>query len=369
MKFNNDKIIDVFIKISYLLWGALFMIGTLIILVFEGVLNAEMIVLTIGFFVFCISDVVSAACATTKNRFSNKNIKINIIATSIRIALFVPLIIIGITKNTLSSAFGLFVIPIIDVIYLILIIKIKKMTLSKYEIAMYQKIYSRDRSRYSLVKKESNSFFSWTNYFNEKCHLYVMPSKRYDGVFVVELSNDKIINTFSVSKNYLNCYDFELFKKEFESFIYNFDERFNLNTENIAKEIWEYLKKEAETLDGEVSPEYKEKFYRELVIDGLHRSGGQETILYDLSVGHILDKSAVFWDVSWFRGGESRTVIIDDETVNNLTVESLIEWMKKNLSNIFDLCTPSKYLENEELRAWCQRQAENAKSNKFDERK
>lgn len=167
MKLNNDKIIDVFINISYLLWGGLFMIGTSIILLFAGLLNAEMIVLTIGIFVFCISDVVSAACATTKNRFSNKNIKINIIATSIRIALFVPLIIIGITKNTLSSAFGLFVIPIIDVIYLILIIKIKKMTLSKYEIAMYQKIYSRDRSRYSLVKKESNSFFSWTNYFNE----------------------------------------------------------------------------------------------------------------------------------------------------------------------------------------------------------
>lgn len=28
--------------------------------------------------------------------------------------------------------------------------------------------------------------------------------------------------------------------------------------------------------------------------------------------------------------------------------------MKKNLSEIFDLCTPSKYLENGELRAWCQ---------------
>ena len=364
MKFNNDKIIDVFIKISYLLWGALFMIGTLIILVFEGVLNAEMIVLTIGFFVFCISDVVSAACATTKNRFSNKNIKINIIATSIRIALFVPLIIIGITKNTLSSAFGLFVIPIIDVIYLILIIKIKKMALSKYEIAMYQRIYSRDRSRYSLVKKQSNSFFSWTNYFNEKCHLYVMPSDEYSGVFVIELSNDKIINTFSVSKNYLNCYDFELFKSELEEFIYRFDERFKLNTENIAKEIWEYLKKEAEMVKGEVSPEYQETFYKDLVIDGKHVGGGQETVLYDLSVGHILDKSIVFWDVSWFRGGKSETVIIDDETVKSLTVESLIEWMKNNMGDFFDLCTPSKYLENDELRAWCKMQSEKSKSNK-----
>ena len=360
MKLNNDKIIDVFINISYLLWGGLFMIGTSIILAFAGLLNAEMIVLTIGIFVFSISDVVSAACATTKNRFSNKNIKINIIATSIRIALFVALIIIGITKNTLSSAFGLFVIPIIDVIYLILIIKIKKMTLREYEIDYYQRIYSRDRTRYSLVKKQSNSFFSWTNYFNEKCHLYVMPSDEYSGVFVIELSNDKIINTFSVSKNYINCYDFELFKSELKEFIYSFDERFNLNTENIAKEIWEYLKKEAEMFKGEVSPEYQETFYRDLVIDGSHVGGGHEMVLYDLSVGHILDKSVVFWDVSWFRGGKSETVIIDDETVESLTVESLIEWMKNNMGDFFDLCTPSKYLENDELRAWCQRQSEKA---------
>lgn len=308
--------------------------------------------------------IVTAVCATTKNRFSYKNIKINIIATSIRIALFVALIIIGITKNTLSSAFGLFVIPIIDVIYLILIIKIKKMTLSEYEIDHYQRIYSRERTRYSLVKKQSNSFFSWTNYFNENCHLYVMPSDEYSGVFVIELSNDKIINTFSVSKNYLNCYDFELFKSEFKEFIYRFDERFNLNTENIAKEIWNYLKQEAETVKGEVSPEYQETFYRELVIDGSHVGGGHEMVLYDLSVGHILDKSAVFWDVSWFRGGKSETAIIDDETAKNLTVESLIEWIKKNLGDVFDLCTPSKYLENEVLRAWCQRQSEKSKSNK-----
>lgn len=364
MKLNNDKIINVFINISYLLWGGLFTIGTLIILIFDGVLDAETIVLTIGFFVFCILDVVSAACATTKNRFSNKNIKINIIATSIRIALFVPVIIIGITKNTLSSAFGLLVIPIIDLIYLILIIKIKKMNLSEYEIGHYQSIYSRKRSRYSLVKKQSNSFFSWTNYFNEKCHLYVMPSDEYSGVFVIELSNDKIINTFSVSKNYLNCYDFELFKSEFKEFIYRFDERFNLNTENIAKEIWVYLKKEAETLDGEVPAEYQETFYKELVIDGSHFGGGHEMVLYDLCVGHILDKSAVFWDVSWFRGGKSETVVIDDETVKNLTVDSLIEWLKNNMGDYFNLCTPSNYLENEELRAWCQRQSEKSKSNK-----
>lgn len=369
MKLNNDKLIEIYIKTSYLFWMGLFWIGTLIMLVFEGILDATMIALTVGMFVYCALDIVSAACATTRNRFRNKNIIINIIATSIKIALFVPAIIVGIVKNTLSDAFGVLFIPLIDVLYLILLIKLKKMDLREYEIDKYQSIYSRDRSRYSLVKKESNSFFSWTNYFNEKCHLYVMPSDEYSGVFVIELSNDKIINTFSVSKNYLNCYDFELFKKEFESFIYNFDERFNLNTENIAKEIWEYLKKEAKTLDGEVSPEYKEKYYRDLVIDGLHRSGGQETVLYDLSVGHILDKSAVFWDVSWFRGGESGTVIIDDETVKNLTVDSLIECMKKDLGDVFDLCTPSKYLENEELRAWCQRQAENAKSNNYDERK
>ena len=155
-----------------------------------------------------------------------------------------------------------------------------------------------------------------------------------------------------------------MFKKELEDFIYSFDERFNLNTQNIAKEIWNYLKQEAEMVKGEVSPQYQETFYRELVIDGSHVGGGQEMVLYDLSVGHILDKSAVFWDVSWFRGGKSETVIIDDETVKSLTVESLIEWMKNNMGDFFDLCTPSKYLENDELRAWCQRQSEKYKSNK-----
>ena len=368
MKLNNDKIINVFINISYLLWGGLFTIGTLIILIFDGVLDAETMVLTIGFFVFCILDVVSAACATTKNRFSNKNIKINIIATSIRIALFVPVIIIGITKNTLSSAFGLLVIPIIDVIYLILIIKIKKMNLSEYEIDHYQRIYSRDRSRYSLVKKHSNTFASWVNYFNEKCYLYVMPSDEYNGVFNVELSNNKEKNVFSISKNYIDCYGFELFKKEFEDFIYSFDERFKLNTQSIAKEIWNYLKQEAEMVKGEVSPEYQETFYKDLVIDGSHVGGGHETVLYDLSVGHILDKSVVFWDVSWFRGGKSETLIIDDETAKNLTVESLIEWMKNNMGDFFDLCTTSKYLENDELRTWCKMQSEKAKSNNYDER-
>lgn len=364
MNLNNDKIIEIYIKTSYIFWMGLTMVGTLIILVFDGVLNAETIVLNIGIFVFSISDVVSAACATTKNRFSNKNIKINVIATSIRIALFVSLLIAGLINNASPAAFGILVFPIIDVIYLILIIKIKKMTLSEYEIDHYQRIYSRERTRYSLVKKQSKSFFSWTNYFNKKCHLYVMPSDEYNGVFVIELSNDKIINTFSVSKNYLNCYDFELFKKELEDFIYSFDERFNLNTQNIAKEIWNYLKQEAEMFKGEVSPEYQETFYKDLVIDGKHVGGGQETVLYDLSVGHILDKSVVFWDVSWFRGGKSETVIIDDETVESLTVESLIEWMKNNMGDFFDLCTPSKYLANDELRAWCKMQSEKSKSNK-----
>lgn len=115
----------------------------------------------------------------------------------------------------------------------------------------------------------------------------------------------------------------------------------------------------AQSYDGEVSPEYREDFYQELFIDGVCKESNGEAKLYALSVGHILDKGAVYWKISWNGTGThtdfaSDTVIIDDETAKNLTVESLIEWMKKNLSEIFDLCTPSKYLENGELRAWCQ---------------
>lgn len=364
MKLNNDRIIEIYIKTSYLYWCGLLFAGTLIMLVAIDVIDVTTIALDMGMFVFFALDIVSAACASTKNRFSNKNIKINIIATSIRIAFFVPLVIIGITKNTILSAFGILVFPIIDALYLIIIIKIKKMILSEDEITKYQRIYSRDRSRYSLVKKHSNTFASWVNYFGEKCYLYVMPSDEYNGVFIIELSNNKEKSTFSISKNYINVYDFELFIKEFEDFIYRFDKRFKLNTQSIAKEIWNYLKQEAEMVKGEVSPEYQETFYKDLVIDGSHVGGGHETVLYDLSVGHILDKSAVFWDVSWFRGGKSEMLIIDDETAKNLTVESLIEWMKNNMGDFFDLCTTSKYLENDELRTWCKMQSEKAKSNK-----
>lgn len=140
MKLNNDKIIEIYIKTSYLFWMGLTMVGTLIIMVANGLLDVTMIALTVGMLAYFGLGIVTAVCATTKNRFSYKNIKINIISTSIRIALFVALIIIGITKNTLSSAFGLFVIPIIDVIYLILIIKIKKMTLRKTEFSKTSKV-------------------------------------------------------------------------------------------------------------------------------------------------------------------------------------------------------------------------------------
>ena len=186
-----------------------------------------------------------------------------------------------------------------------------------------------------------------------------MPHKRYDGVFVVEVSVKDRYNILCLSKNYINCYSLNFFNKDLFNVIRSIDWNFNHDIYELAAEIWDYLKYLAQSYDGEVSPEYKEHFYQELVIDGTRKESNGKAELYKLSVGHILDKSAVYWKISWNGTGThtdfaSDTVIIDDETAKNLTVESLIEWMKNNLSEIFDLCTPSKYLENEELRAWCQ---------------
>lgn len=186
-----------------------------------------------------------------------------------------------------------------------------------------------------------------------------MPHKRYDGVFVVEVSVKDRYIILCLSKNYINCYNLNFFNKDLFNAIRSIDWNFNHNINELAAEIWDYLKYLAQSYDGEVSPEYREDFYQELFIDGVCKESNGEAKLYALSVGHILDKGAVYWKISWNGTGThtdfaSDTVIIDDETAKNLTVESLIEWMKKNLSEIFDLCTPSKYLENGELRAWCQ---------------
>lgn len=377
MKLNNDRIIEIYIKTSYLYWCGLLFAGTLIMLVAIDVIDVTTIALDMGMFVFFALDIVSAACASTKNRFSNKNIKINIIATSIRIAFFVPLVIIGITKNTISSAFGILVFPIIDALYLTLTIKVNSIVKSIGEdnIEEYIKIKGKPKkfnsdkkrksptteppTRYSLVKDVAKVFANWKNSNNEDCYVYVMSSKHYDGVFILEMSVKEKYWELSFSKNYIDNYDYDFFKKEFDEFIHKIDSDISFSADSIAKEVWEYLKHEFESFDGEVSPVYLERFYKELTIDGTFELSHGEAELYELSVGQSLNKSAIYWCVTWKGGishadGAGRTVIIDDETTKNLTVESLIEWMKKNLSEIFDLCTPSKYLENEKLRAWCQ---------------
>lgn len=365
MKSKNLKIIDKFIVFSFLFWnGAFEMLGVIGAIVGGG-FNIGMLF----FALYVALDIVTAVCGTTKNRFSRKSIKINTIATSIRIALS-ALFVIGLVPGNLAFL-AVIIIPIINVIYLGLINKVKKITMVSDDEINIQEPEKQNNSeeindsqepekpdRYSLVKDVAKVFASWKNSDGEEYHLYVMPSERYDGVFVVEVSvKDKYANLF-LSKNYIGCYGLNFFTNDLYKIIRRIDWNFNYHIEELAKEIWEYLKNMAESFDGEVSPEFNEKFYEDHEIDRDFKESTGEAKLYYLAVGHILDKPAVYWKISWNSTGShtdfaSDTVIIDDETAKNLTVESLIEWMKKNLSNIFDLCTPSKYLGDEKLRAWC----------------
>ena len=355
-----------------------------------GVMDASMIVIDFFLFLYFALDVVTAVCATTAHKFTEKNFKINIIATLIRIALFVPLLIAGLINNASPAVFGMFVLPVINALYLTLTIKVNSIVKSNGEdnIEEYIKIQGKPKkfnsdkkrksptteppTRYSLVKDVAKVFASWKNSNNEDCYVYVMPSKYYDGVFILEMSVKKRYRELNFSKNYIDNYDYDFFKKEFDELIHKIDSDISFSTDSMAKEVWEYLKHEFEIFDGEVSPLYQERFYKELTIDGNLQLSHGDAELYELSVGQSLNKSAVYWCVTWKGGishadGAERTVIIDDETAKNLTVEVLIEWMKKDLSNIFDLCTPSKYLENDELRDWCKRQSEKAKSKKRSE--
>lgn len=323
------------------------------------------------FVLYAALDIVTAVCGTTKNRFSRKSIKINTIVTSIRIALSALFFVMVLFSGEFAFL-AVIILPIINVIYLSLINKVKKITMVSddginkqandnqnniEEINNSQEPEKPDR--YFLVKDVAKVFASWKNSDGEEYHLYVMPHKRYDGVFVVEVSVKDRYIILCLSKNYINCYNLNFFNKDLFNAISSIDWNFNHNINELAAEIWDYLKYLAQSYDGEVSPEYREDFYQELFIDGVCKESNGEAKLYALSVGHILDKGAVYWKISWNGTGThtdfaSDTVIIDDETAKNLTVESLIEWMKKNLSEIFDLCTPSKYFENEELHAWCQ---------------
>ena len=308
--------------------------------------------------------------AQQKNRFSRKSIKINTIATSIRIALSALFFVMALFAGDLAFL-AVIIIPIINAIYLGFINKVKKITMVSDDEINIQEPEKQNNSeeindsqepekpdRYSLVKDVAKVFASWKNSDGEEYHLYVMPSERYDGVFVVEVSlKDRYFNHF-LSKNYIGCYGLNFFTNDLYKTIRRIDWNFNYHIEELAREIWAYLKNMAESFDGEVSPEFNENFYEELEIDRDFEKSTGEAKLYYLAVGHILDKPAVYWKISWNSTGyhtdfASDTVIIDDETAKNLTVESLIEWMKKNLSNIFDLCTPNKYLEDEKLRAWC----------------
>ena len=367
MKSKNLKIIDKFIIFSLLFWNGAFELLGVIGAIAGGGFNVGMLF----FVLYAALDIVTAVCGTTKNRFSRKSIKINTIVTSIRIALSALFFVMVLFSGEFAFL-AVIILPIINVIYLSLINKVKKITMVSddginkqandnqnniEEINNSQEPEKPDR--YFLVKDVAKVFASWKNSDGEEYHLYVMPHKRYDGVFVVEVSVKDRYIILCLSKNYINCYNLNFFNKDLFNAIRSIDWNFNHNINELAAEIWDYLKYLAQSYDGEVSPEYREDFYQELFIDGVCKESNGEAKLYALSVGHILDKGAVYWKISWNGTGThtdfaSDTVIIDDETAKNLTVESLIEWMKKNLSEIFDLCTPSKYLENGELRAWCQ---------------
>lgn len=368
MKSKNLIIIDLYRITSFLFWFGIVEIITCIFCLFAQGFNAVYLEILI-----CpILDIVTAVCATTKNKFTEKNIKINIIATSVRIVLSALMLIVSLFDGDMFFILTIIFIPIINVIYLIITIMFKKVAMVSDaqtniqsiknqnnidEIVNTQKMEKPDR--YSLVKDTATVFAKWKGNDNSEYLIYVMPHKKYDGVFVVEVSVKDRYEILSLSKNYINCYSLNFFNKELFNLIRRIDWNFNRDTRELAAEIWDYLKYLAQSYDGEVSPEYKECFYQELFIDGNLKESKGKAELYRLSVGHILDKGAVHWDISWnstgsHADGAGRTVIIDDETAKNLTVESLIEWMKKNLSEIFDLCTPSKYLENEDLRAWCQ---------------
>lgn len=367
MKSKNLKIIDKFIIFSLLFWSGAFELVGVIGAIAGGGFNVGMLF----FVLYSALDIVTAVCGTTKNRFSRKSIKINTIATSIRVVLSALFFVMVLFTGEFAFLAEI-IIPIINVIYLSLINKVKKIAMVSddginkqandnqnniEEINNSQEPEKPDR--YSLVKDVAKVFAKWKSSDNSEYLIYVMPHKKYDGVFVVEVSVKDRYEILSLSKNYINCYSLNFFSKELFNLIRRIDWNFNHNINELAAEIWDYLKYLAQSYDGEVSPEYKEAFYQELFIDGVCKESNGEAKLYALRVGHILDKGAVYWEISWNTTGThtdfaSDTVIIDDETAKNLTVESLIEWMKNNLSNIFDLCTPSKYLENEELRAWCQ---------------
>lgn len=367
MKSKNLKIIDKFIIFSLLFWNGAFELVGVIGAIAGGFFNIGMLF----FVLYAALDIVTAVCGTTKNRFSRKSIKINTIATSIRVVLSALFFVMVLFTGEFAFLAEI-IIPIINVIYLSLINKVKKIAMVSddginkqandnqnniEEINNSQEPEKPDR--YSLVKDVAKVFAKWKSSDNSEYLIYVMPHKKFDGVFIVEVSVKNIYRILCLSKNYINCYSLHFFYKDLFNVIRSVDWNFNHDIYELAAEIWDYLKYLAQSYDGEVLPEYKEKFYQELFIDGARKESNGEAKLYALSVGHILDKGAVYWEISWNGTGShtdfaSDTVIIDDETAKNLTVESLIEWMKKNLSEIFDLCTPSKYFENEELRAWCQ---------------
>ena len=62
-------------------------------------------------------------------------------------------------------------------------------------------------TRYSLVKDVAKSFASWKNSNNEDCYVYVMPSRHYNGVFILEMSVKKRYWELNFSKNYIDNYD------------------------------------------------------------------------------------------------------------------------------------------------------------------
>ena len=52
MKLNNDRIIEIYIKTSYLYWFGLISAGTLIMLVANDIVDVKTIALNMGMFVF-----------------------------------------------------------------------------------------------------------------------------------------------------------------------------------------------------------------------------------------------------------------------------------------------------------------------------
>lgn len=325
MKSKNLKIIDKFIIFSLLFWnGAFELLGVIGAIAWWG-FNVGMLF----FVLYAALDIVTAVCGTTKNRFSRKSIKINTIVTSIRIALSALFFVMVLFSGEFAFL-AVIILPIINVIYLSLINKVKKITMVSddginkqandnqnniEEINNSQEPEKPDR--YFLVKDVAKVFASWKNSDGEEYHLYVMPHKRYDGVFVVEVSVKDRYIILCLSKNYINCYNLNFFNKDLFNAIRSIDWNFNHNINELAAEIWDYLKYLAQSYDGEVSPEYREDFYQELFIDGVCKESNGEAKLYALSVGHILDKGAVYWKISWNGTGThtdfaSDTVIIYD---------------------------------------------------------